>query len=302
MTESVAKQAQKAPLEDLMAAMDVVDTLRHQQGIAERELNAEARRERLLQRLQEMYRAQGIDVPEQVLLEGIAALEEERFSYTPVEPSWRTKLAHLWVSRTRWGKPVGFLSLIAGLLWGVYFAIEVMPGLGLEQKVADAVELVEQQAKSPEAIAQARQLAASADVALRKGDVATAQADLTALQELSELLGLEYTLRVVSRPGIRSGVWRVPPGDSNVRNHYLIVEAIDRNNRALQITVLNEEDNKTARLKAWGLRVSQGFYRKVVADKQDDGIIQANKVGVKRAGYLRPEFSIPTTGATITEW
>jgi len=37
----------KAPLEDLMAAMDVVDTLRHDQSLAERELDGDGRRERL---------------------------------------------------------------------------------------------------------------------------------------------------------------------------------------------------------------------------------------------------------------
>ena len=68
----------KAPLEDIMVAMDVVDTLRHQQTVAERELDIQGRRERMLERLKDMYKGQGIDVPEHVLLEGISALEEER--------------------------------------------------------------------------------------------------------------------------------------------------------------------------------------------------------------------------------
>jgi len=77
---------EKAPLEDLMAAMDVVDTLRHDQSIAERELDGQERRNRLLERLRELYSAQGIEVPDHVLEEGIDALEQERFKYQAVKP------------------------------------------------------------------------------------------------------------------------------------------------------------------------------------------------------------------------
>ena len=59
MVNTVAKP--EAQLEDVMAAMDVVDTLRHEQSIAERELDSQGRRERLLQRLRELYTAQGIE-------------------------------------------------------------------------------------------------------------------------------------------------------------------------------------------------------------------------------------------------
>jgi len=298
----MAETAQKAPLEDLMVAMDVVDTLRHQQSIADRELDAEARRERLLQRLKDMYQAQGIEVPEQVLLEGIAALEEERFSYTPVPRSWRTSVANLWVSRKKWGKPIGLLATIAAALWGVYFALEVMPQRSLPSDITDTVQLIKQQAKQSEVVSQAEQIAAGATIALKKDQVSEAQSALENLQDISERLAQEYTLRVVSDANGRSAVWRLPPGDGDVRNFYLLIEAIDSNNRAVELNVINEEDNKSARKKVWGLRVSEETFYSVARDKQDDGIIQNNKVGMKRAGYLMPEFSVPTTGATITEW
>jgi hypothetical protein len=40
----------------------------------------------------------------------------------------------------------------------------------------------------------------------------------------------------------------------------------------------------------------------VRGDKQDDGIIQNNRAGVKRRGYLLPEYSIPVQGGAILEW
>ena len=119
MTVSLEKQA---PLEDLMAAMDVVDTLRHQAGIAERELDGEGRRERLLLRLRELYHAQGIDVPDHVLQEGIDALEQERFQYHPVAKSWRTRVAGAWVSRKRWVPPVSILTVLIIVLTAFMFS------------------------------------------------------------------------------------------------------------------------------------------------------------------------------------
>jgi len=55
-------------------------------------------------------------------------------------------------------------------------------------------------------------------------------------------------------------------------------------------------------VRAWGLRVDQPTYDRAVADKQDDGIIQNNVVGHKRRGVLDTEYTVPTTGAAVTEW
>lgn len=71
----------EAPLDDLMLAMDVVDTLRHDMRIAERELGDDERRATLKKRLKEIYSAQGIDVPDSILEDGVKALEEDRFVY-----------------------------------------------------------------------------------------------------------------------------------------------------------------------------------------------------------------------------
>jgi len=50
------------------------------------------------------------------------------------------------------------------------------------------------------------------------------------------------------------------------------------------------------------LRVDQPTFERAVADKQDDGIIQNNVVGRKRRGVLEREYTVPTTGAAITDW
>lgn len=296
----------KAPLEDVMVAMDVVDTLRHQKDIADRELDTQGRRERLLSRLRDMYRSQGIEVPDSVLLQGIDALEQERFKYVPVASSWKTRVAHAWVSRRRWGRPIGLLSFIAALFWGVYFAVEVLPERQLKASLPTEIERtlrsIERVSKVPDIADQAQSLAEIGYQSIKSDKLDQASSTLEQLKDLREMLISIYKIRVVSRPNENSGIWRVPPNNSDARNYYLIVEAVDAKGHVLELPILNEENNKRKRVSTWGLRVNEDTFYAIASDKQDDGIIQNNIVGIKNTGFVAPEFSVPTTGATITEW
>lgn len=127
MSDVTAKSA--APLDEVMLAMDVVDTLRHQQGLATRELDTDAKQAQLLEKLRDIYHQQGIEVPDHILKEGVTALQESRFTYDPPAPSFGVTLARLYVSRGRWGKPVlvvggALLALVIGYfgVWQPYRA------------------------------------------------------------------------------------------------------------------------------------------------------------------------------------
>ena len=116
--------AEDAKLDDVMMAMDVVDTLRHERMLVVRDVNAVTRRESLVDRLRGIYQGQGIEVPDDILLDGVRALEEERFRYAPPKPGLGTRLAMLYIDRARWLPAVwmaggvlaaaGILSLMAG--------------------------------------------------------------------------------------------------------------------------------------------------------------------------------------------
>lgn len=109
--------ASRTPLDNVMIAMDIVDTLRHDQLIVERELNEDERKAKLIERLREIYRGQGIDVPDSILEEGVRALEEGRFIYKPPTNSLATRIARIYVTRAAWGQIViGALAGIAALL------------------------------------------------------------------------------------------------------------------------------------------------------------------------------------------
>jgi hypothetical protein len=293
-------------LSEVMLAMDVVDTLRHQQLLIDRELNAEDRDRRLLERLREIYAAQGIEVPDAVLQEGVAALKENRFAYSAPPPSLQTRLATLYVRRDRWGRP---LLLALAVLVVALLAYQLLlrgpaqrEAAALPRDLTEAHAALVESARGEAARARGDALLQQARSALEQGDRDQARTLLEELRALREEVAAEYSVRVVSRPGERSGVWRVPEVNPDARNYYLIVEAIDPRGQVVTRSIRNEEDGKLYQVKKWGLRVDAEVFNRFLRDKQDDGIIQQAVVGAKRAGYLQPDYSVPTSGATITSW
>lgn len=298
--------AEKQPLDDLMLAMDVVDTLRHQQVLIERELNAEDRDRKLIERLREIYASQGIDVPDHVLEEGVAALKEDRFAYTPPPETFSTKLARLYISRGKWGKPL-LAGLGAVLLVLLAYALLIRGPAERElaqlpARLEKQHELLLQQARGETARARSEALYSEGRSALAAGENDDVLAVLDEMEALRSEIEREYEIRIVSRPGERSGIWRIPDANTNARNYYIIVEAVTAEGRTLKRTVVNEENGRSYQVDKWGLRVDEPLFQRIAADKQDDGIIQQNRFGVKRRGYLTPEYLLPTTGGAITDW
>jgi hypothetical protein len=302
MSESV----KRPPLEDLMVAMDVVDTLRHRDKLVTRELDADGRRERLIDRLREIYAAQGIEVTDTLLEEGVRALEEDRFAYSPTGRSFSHLLAGLYVKRGSWGKPL-LISLIVSLIgWTAYHLTIVRPEsvkqANLPSQIERSIMEIRAVASDQEATEQAEVLHTSALAAIAAEKFTEAEALQGRLNQLLSQLQKSYRIKIVSGPNEKSGVWRIPDINTSARNYYLIVEAIDDNNKPLVMEVTNEESGKTSSVKSWGLRVDQSVFNMVAEDKRDDGIIQKNVVGVKERGKLKPSYSIMTSGDAITEW
>jgi hypothetical protein len=294
----------KRSLDDVMMAMDVVDTLRHRSHLVEKELGTEERDEELKQKLRKIYAAQGIDVSDHVLEEGVKALRDGRFTYQPPAESLKVKLARLYVSRGRWGKwLLGGLAVLAVAMAGYYFMV-VAPSANLPEKVAAMHQAVRQAAKIDESRgrSEADELFNAAKAALDKGDTAKTEKLLGSMEALKEQLQSSYTLRIVVKPQERTGVWRIPDANTNARNYYIIVEAIGADGSPVKVPIRNEETGKTEIVSTWGLRVDETVFNRIARDKQDDGIVQDREFGIKKSGYLDPEYRIPTTGAAITSW
>lgn len=305
----------ESKLDDVLLAMDVVDTLRHREQLVLSELDAGAREAALLLRLKDIYAAQGIDVPEQILREGVKALEEKRFVYEPPKSSFAVSLARIYIARTRWMAPL-VLAVIAiaslGAAWHLGVAVP-------ERQKAEAAR-IELSATLPAEIGElhagvlaiaaedaARQKASiflqDGTAAIAEGDVAAARAARDGLALLRADLSEIYDVRVVYGPGeARSGVFRIPEDVPGARNYYLIVEAVDPAGRLVEVPVNSEEDRRAARVTRWGQRVSESVFQSVADDKGDDQIIQNSVIGHKSAGYLSPEYTVETPGGAILEW
>jgi hypothetical protein len=290
------------PLDDIMLAMDVVDTLRRRERLVRQELDEAGREADLKERLRKIYMAQGIEVPDHVIDQGVTALKEDRFTYKPPRRGLATRLARLYVSRRKWGKWVlgGFALPI--LAWVASYFAFVAPYADLPEDFSQLHAQVIGLAKSDDARETAGRLLNAGTAALTNEDTDAARDALAALQDLRATLQQEYTVRIVNRPGENTGVWRVPDINTDARNYYIIVEAVDSAGKRLKVPIEDEETGTTRRVDTWGLRVDQDTFHAVADDKQDDGIIERDRFGHKSRGYLVPEYEMRTTGGAITEW
>ena len=423
---SEAQKSEKIELNEIMLAMDVVDTLRHQQSLVDRELGTDDHDQALIAKVRKIYADQGLAVSDDVIASGVKALREERFTYTPPKKSFQLTLAHLYVHRGRWAKRGALLLAALLVVYLVYQLAVVAPQKRSRQKAAQAINLrIDQQqdqisvakerlarlnqslikakeaglhkasvastglfdqterdisaarekvqaleklgiktrvdgnqlaangatvtarlderkelisalnvhldnaektgkslaelkilpeklinqrdrviseAQQNDARRQAETLYNDAMAALERGDVTAAQTGYNLLQQLYDQLVQEYELRIVSREGVRSGIWRVPEKNPNARNYYVIVEAVTADGKSLELPITSEEDGKTHTVKQWGLRVKESVFEQIKRDKMDNGIIDNNVFGLKKRGYLQPRYLIPTTGGAITQW
>ncbi len=295
-------QGERPPLDDVMLAMDVVDTLRRRERVVEREFDEVGRAEDLKQRLKRIYAQQGIDVPDHVIEQGVAALKEDRFTYKPPTSGFGRRLALLYVKRGQWGRWLGGGAAVAVLAAAINHFIFVAPDKALPGELAEQYQEVLSIAATEHAQTVARLAMQAGSDALDGGDLDAARAAIQRLENLETLLQQEYVIQIVNRPGEQTGVWRVPDVNQKARNLYIIVEAVTPTGSRVKVPVNSEETGQTELVDKWGLRVEQSTFDAVRRDKKDDGIIENDRFGYKKRGHLKPEYERPTSGGAITRW
>jgi Family of unknown function (DUF6384) len=316
MSIAVPKISDAKPqtLDEVMLAMDVVDTLRHQDSLVAQEMDETRREAELLERLRAIYKSQGIDVPDDVIRQGVQSIKDDRFVYVPPKPGLGVSLAKVWIARKKVGKVIGAGMMALGLGTGGWW-------FGVEQPRRDEAIKIEQQftqtiprglaqghqeamseAKVEAARARANQLLADGQTAVRRRDAEGGRKAISDLEALRSTLTQEYSLRIVSRPGEPSLVWRVPRNNPNGRNYYAIVEAVDANGRVLSLPIVSEENTRGAVVSKFGVRISDNTYQAISSDKRADGIVQGNRLGEKKRGELDVNYLMPVLGGYITQW
>jgi hypothetical protein len=293
-------------LDDVLLAMDVVDTLRHRERLVDMELNAQAREEQLIARLKEIYGAQGIEVPDKILKDGVKALEEQRFVYKPPDSSFSVKLAKLYVRRKHWLPAAttvtgALIALVVGwqVLWAMPQAAE------WNRMPAEFTRLLKQGqdlAVEPAVDADLASVAAEGQRDIANDNHGDARKQLALLEDMNEQLALDYNLRIVSRQGEDTGFARQSKVNPTIENFYILVEGVSRDSRVLKLPIVNEETQKTDRVTMWAQHVTKETFDKIVTDKQTDQIVQNDILGHKTRGYLKPTFDMSVAGGAITNW
>ncbi|MBI1383950.1 MAG: hypothetical protein GC150_03445 [Rhizobiales bacterium] len=301
-------------LDDVMIAMDVVDTLRHDASIVARELDESGRREALIERLREIYRGQGIEVADRILEEGVRALGEKRFVYEPRGGALARRIALIYATRWSWGRQAGLAAAVVAALWLAWYAMIERPrslereALAIEltqtlpAEIASLEREIAEETDDAGLEANAARTAGIARAAAAAGRTEEARAKRAELEHMLARLREEYVVRIVTRRGSLSGLWRIPKVNPDARNFYLIVEAVGPTGVVLSRDVENEETGTRDTVTAWGVRVPKHVLDRVQEDKSDDGIIQNVVVAHKPRGVLEPQWLIEVEGGTITEW
>lgn len=157
---------------------------------------------------------------------------------------------------------------------------------------------------APDVKTEFERLVAATRQAFEAGDADRTRSSLARLEDLVAVLDLAYELRIVTRRGERSGVWRYQNsrGRSGPRNYYIVVEAIDPSGRRVPLPITNEENQRTSRVSKFAIRVPESVYESVKKDKLDNGIIDQRVFGEKKRGARKPVYRFEVAGGMITRW
>ncbi len=292
--------AKPEKLDDIMLAMDVVDTLRHEREMVASDMNAVERREDLIARLRGIYDAQGISVPDDVLMDGVMALEEERFAYHPPKKGLMTSLAKAYISRKKWLPLIYTVGFIIGSVLAVNYVGFVRPAqieakqeqTLISEVLPERLEAARKRAAAAASTAALKtrieDLFAAGQIAIDDKDIAGAKEKTAQLESLSTALTQSYDLRIVSRFNEASGVYLDSKTNADIRNFYLIVEAVTPDGDILKLPIEDEEYKTRQTVSKFGVRVPKAVFDAVAADKKDDQIIQNDILGAKPRGVLDP--------------
>jgi len=301
-----------AKLDDVMLAMDVVDTLRHERMLITRDINSEVRRENLVDRLREIYRGQGITVPDDILMDGVKALEEERFRYAPPKDGFGTKLALLYINRGKWLPLFMTILAIIGLAGAVnYFGFE-RPQQAEQSRIERVMESL------PGELSEAYQagLGVATDGlavdrlestynagrdAVSAGDTVAAQAALTDLENLTAQISQSYNLDIIQPGGNDlSGIYYDPPNGE--RLYYVIVEATNPAGRAVELSITDQISGRTDMASTFGVEVSEQTYDRLADDIAPDNDVDRARVGEKARGELDVDYVMDVRSGRLLEW
>ncbi|PVB59921.1 DUF6384 family protein [Labrenzia sp. 011] len=302
-----------APLDDLMMAMDVVDTLRHEEGQVARELKADDRDAAMIERLRQVYAAQGIEVPDHILKAGVEDLKRDRFVYTPPSTGFQRTLAMIYISRAIWSKWLAAAAAVLVVAIAAWYFLVTLPAQraeadflarlqALPDTYSELVGRIDTLTDNTEVEGEAMRLADDGRLALADGRTDAAFKAEADLRQLAARLQEAFEVRIISREGVPTGITRIPEANPDTENYYIVVEAVDPDGNILERSITSEESSAAETVDKWGQRVSEPIYNAVRRDKMEDGIVQKGVLGQKRRGEMDIKWRSGVQDGAITKW
>jgi len=320
MAKATTEPSEAMSVAEMLRIMDVATAIRQDRELVDEQLNLDALKERLRDRMIAAAKVTGEDVTPEEVDAAIAKYYSSlhAFHEPPLSPS--LALAHLWVRREsilRW------TVLVVGstmLIWGLFLSPSgpfTITGRAHKRAVALSTE-INKRAESIRAVSQDPEIAAQltrqieeAATYAKQDDEAKLKTVTKALADLDETLRDEYTISVVSGAGNRSAVVRAKPASmgKDVSGYYLIVQAKRPDGSILKRRIENAETGKAEDVITWAERVPKEVYDRLSHDKLSDGILNETAFAVKRRGFPRLQITMPgsdgrplTRDVQITNW
>jgi hypothetical protein len=172
----------------------------------------------------------------------------------------------------------------------------ILPG-ELEATYADVVNI----AKESDVKAKADLLYSQGSIFVKTAQLDSLHRTVQEMQNLEAILNQQYTLTIVNKPDVKSGIDRyfTDASGKRVSGFYLIVEAISPDGKIIPQEIKSEQNGDRAIVKMWGERVPRGVYEQVKEDKIDNGIIENDTFGRKSVGYLNPKITFTYNGVPL---
>ena len=289
---------------EVLRVMDAAQVIHErQQALEEHEAFD---REAAIRDIQRMYEELGDLVDSETVEEALDDYLSQRYAFAPTPPGVGRSLALLYIRRSWIARRVLLpAAAAAALIWGSIAGAGMMAERALAERHARLTTLQAEGvrlhsavlAEAAEDVARERagDLGREAEARIAARDLEGLEEAVRRYQDLLDTVAKEY--RIV----VTGGVWRYPDGTRDVRNHYLLVQALGTDGEPVSVTIRSEETGDTRRVRQWGERVPQEAYDRVAADKGDNGIIDDEEFGFKPRGFVTAERRYADIGQ-ITEW
>ena len=300
-------------VEDLVRIMDVASALRREREIAEAQLTIDVEKERIRKRLQETAAITGEAVTAAEIDAAIDVYYGSLHRFEEPARGVKWFLAHAYVRRGAAAAAVGVILVAAAFFWwGFLSPWAPFSGTGRSAILAEQIDAagarVEAVADDPGVAPQLVRLREEARVLSEQSDADGLGRILAQVESIEERLNAEYSLRIVSRPGEKSGVdsYFVDESGKRLSGYFLIVEEIGTGGERRRRAVTSVETRKSRQVSKWGERVPRSVYEAVKQDKQSDGVLDRDIFARKLRGRLDEDIVLPGVDpaqrAQITEW